>query len=264
MLGSFTFILHTHLPYVLHHGKWPHGSDWLSEAVAECYLPILGALERLGAEGLAPKISMDFSPINLEQIADPAFKDVFLAYCNEKIEAAIADYAYFASSGEEYFQPLAIFWKEFYESKKSQFEEYNYDIVGAFRRLSETGILDAMTCGATHVYFPLLLRDENVRAQMKAAIATHEKHFGKRPRGIWLPECGYRPRYKWSPPVGPAAYRMHSEDRAGIEELISEVGLEYFVVDGALTRGGKTIPAYQPQSKKLHERYLKEDRKHVV
>ena len=89
MLGSFTFILHTHLPYVLHHGKWPHGSDWLSEAVAECYLPILGVLEGLEkAEGLAPRISMDFSPINLEQLSDPAFIDVFSAYCDEKIEAA--------------------------------------------------------------------------------------------------------------------------------------------------------------------------------
>src|SRR5436190_24221602 len=80
LIGSFTFILHTHLPYVVHHGKWPHGSDWLSEAVAECYLPILDVLESLDAEGLSPRISMDFSPINLEQLADPGFADIFDAY----------------------------------------------------------------------------------------------------------------------------------------------------------------------------------------
>src|ERR1035437_3749916 len=98
MLGSFTFILHTHLPYVLHHGKWPHGSDWLSEAVAECYLPLLGVLERLEAEGLSPRISMDFSPVNLEQLADPAFAQVFADYCDEKILAAEKDYKYFGTN----------------------------------------------------------------------------------------------------------------------------------------------------------------------
>ncbi|HZK75623.1 MAG TPA: DUF1957 domain-containing protein, partial [Candidatus Kapabacteria bacterium] len=192
MLGSFTFILHTHLPYVLHHGKWPHGSDWLSEAVAECYLPILGVLESLQSEGFAPRISMDFSPINLEQLADPVFQDTFSAYCDEKIAAAELDYKYFATNGEAHLQPLAEFWREFYSRTKKDFlEKYNGNVVSGFRKLSDAGILDAMTCGATHGYFPLLLHDENIRAQLLCAIETHEKHFGRRPRGIWLPECGY-------------------------------------------------------------------------
>jgi len=259
VLGSFTFILHTHLPYVLHHGKWPHGSDWLSEAVAECYIPILEMLEQLDADGLAPRISMDFSPINLEQLSDPSFQDVFVAYCDEKIEAAEKDYDFFASNNEEHLQPLAEYWRDYYSRSKSLYtKKYNCDIVKGFRTLLDRGILDAMTCGATHGYFPLLLRDANIRAQLRCAIETHERHFNKRPRGIWIPECGYRPRYNWSPPVGPAEYQKRSEERAGVEELLAEVGLEYFVVDGALTRGGMTIPPYQPFAKQLHEQYLKE------
>jgi 1,4-alpha-glucan branching enzyme len=259
VLGSFTFILHTHLPYVLHHGKWPHGSDWLSEAVAECYIPILEVLERLDQDGLAPRISMDFSPINLEQLADPAFQDVFVAYCDEKIQAAEKDFDYFKKNKEEELRPLAAYWHDFYTRTKSLFtEKYQCDIAGGFRKLSDKGILDAMTCGATHGYFPLLLRDANIRAQLLCAIGTHEQHFGKRPRGIWIPECGYRPRYKWSPPVGSQEYRKQVEERAGVEELLAEVGLEYFVVDGALTRGGVTVPSYQPFAKTLHEQYLKE------
>src|SRR5437764_1184077 len=149
VLGSFTFILHTHLPYVLHHGKWPHGSDWLSEAVAECYIPILEMLNALDADGLAPRISMDFSPINLKQLADPAFQYVFVAYCDEKIEAAEKDYDFFASNKEAELQPLADYWHKFYSRTKSLYTEtYHCDIVGAFRKLSDRGILDAMTCGA--------------------------------------------------------------------------------------------------------------------
>ena len=259
MLGSFTFILHTHLPYVVHHGKWPHGSDWLSEAVAECYIPILGVLEELQAEGLHPQISMDFSPINLEQMADPVFEGTFVEYCDEKIAAAETDYAFFATNGEQHLQPLAEFWREFYTKTKRRFlEDYGGNVVTGFRRLSDAGVLDAMTCGATHGYFPLLLRDENIRAQLLCAIETHERHFGKRPRGIWLPECGYRPAYEWSPVLGPKEYRKERYARAGVEELVAEAGLEYFVVDGALTRGGRTVPAYQPLGQKLHEKYLEE------
>ena len=29
---DFVLALHSHLPWVLNHGRWPHGSDWLTEA----------------------------------------------------------------------------------------------------------------------------------------------------------------------------------------------------------------------------------------
>jgi 1,4-alpha-glucan branching enzyme len=245
MLGYFTFVLHTHLPYVLHHGKWPFGSDWLCEAVAECYLPILNALNRLDLQGESVKISMDFSPILLEQLADPKFPGIFTRYCDEKIGLAKADYTFFSKNGEKHYQPLALFWEEFYtECKKSFSDTYESDLPGAFKKLSDKGILDAMTCGATHGYFPLLLDDRNIRAQISLAIATHEKYFGRKPRGIWLPECAYRPRYMWSPHFGNGLVEAFRKERAGIEEIVSEFGLEYFIVEGSLTKGGKALPTY--------------------
>jgi hypothetical protein len=41
MASPFALVLHTHLPMVVNHGRWPHGSDWLCEAAFECYLPLL-------------------------------------------------------------------------------------------------------------------------------------------------------------------------------------------------------------------------------
>jgi 1,4-alpha-glucan branching enzyme len=38
---DFVLTLHSHLPYVLHHGRWPHGSDWLCEAALDTYLPLI-------------------------------------------------------------------------------------------------------------------------------------------------------------------------------------------------------------------------------
>mgnify|MGYP003290937383 CR=1 FL=1 len=44
---DFVFTLHSHLPYVLNHGRWPHGSDWICEAAVDTYLPLLETLRRL-------------------------------------------------------------------------------------------------------------------------------------------------------------------------------------------------------------------------
>jgi 1,4-alpha-glucan branching enzyme len=244
-LGYFTFVLHSHLPYVLRHGKWPHGSDWLMEAVAECYLPLLRVLTKLEKNKIPAKLSMDFSPILLEQLAAPEFPKLFIDYCNEKIDLAEKDHAYFFENDEVHLRPLALFWHEFYTELKREFlYDINSDIISAFKHFVVTGALDAMTCGATHGYFPLLGSDASIRAQIELGIATHERHFGVKPRGIWLPECGYRPRYEWSAPIGPEEFKNRKTKRAGIEEILSEFGLEYFIVEGSLTKGGTALGSY--------------------
>jgi 1,4-alpha-glucan branching enzyme len=55
---SFSLVLHSHIPYVLAHGSWPHGMDWLYEAAAETYLPLIDVFERLAAEGLPARTSI--------------------------------------------------------------------------------------------------------------------------------------------------------------------------------------------------------------
>ena len=48
MKGQVAIVLHAHLPYVRHpeHDR-PLEERWLHEAIWECYLPILGVLDRL-------------------------------------------------------------------------------------------------------------------------------------------------------------------------------------------------------------------------
>ena len=41
VIGSYCLTLHAHLPWVLNHGVWPHGMDWVNEAAAETYVPLL-------------------------------------------------------------------------------------------------------------------------------------------------------------------------------------------------------------------------------
>lgn len=244
MDGSLVLILHTHLPYVLHHGKWPHGSDWLSEAAAECYIPILNECWDLVEEGITPNLTISLSPVVAEQLADPAFAGIFNAYLAEKIEAAESDREYFAARREErHYVPLARFWRKWYAARRDDFNErYHGDLCGAFRELMEIGAIALQTCGATHGYFPLLGRDESVAAQVAVAAECHEGHFGVRPRGIWMPECAYRPCYEWEPPV-PTPY-LGRGLRRGTEQIIAAAGLEYSVVDSHMTRGGRPLGVY--------------------
>ena len=50
--GFLTFTLHAHLPYVVNHGTWPHGMEWLHEAAAETYLPLLRMLKNLERDNI--------------------------------------------------------------------------------------------------------------------------------------------------------------------------------------------------------------------
>src|SRR5947199_9968086 len=84
-LGYVTFALHSHLPYVVNHGTWPHGMEWLHEAASETYLPLLRTFGELEQQGLALKSNVHLSPILLEQLSHAVFKDEYPHYLHSKV-----------------------------------------------------------------------------------------------------------------------------------------------------------------------------------
>ena len=240
--GFLTLTLHAHLPYVVNHGSWPHGIEWLHEASAETYLPLLRVFERLHNDNIALHCNLNLSPVLLEQLAHPVFRAEFPKYLERKILAAREDEAFFLSIGENIYAETARFWQSFFADDLAQFQALNGDIVAGFRSLEERGTIEIITCAATHGYMPLLGTDESLRAQIRVAIATHEKHIGRRPRGIWAPECGYRPAGLWSYPVTPDGMtEPASFPRIGVEQALSESSLEFFFVDTHLVQESARI-----------------------
>ncbi len=267
-LGNFVLVLHSHLPFVIHHGNWPHGMEWLFEAASETYIPLLNALFDLRAEDKKPKLTISITPVLAEQLSHPIFIEEFEKFLDDEIERAIQDIVSFSENEKEKpMLPLADFWLKFYRNIKSDFvKKYDRDLIGAFRKLQDEGCLDIITCGATHGYFPLLGLDSSIQAQVKMAVRTHQKYFGKKPRGIWLPECAYRPRYAWKPIV-PSTLGMQPQMRKGVEEILDENGLQYFIVDSSLVEGGKAvIGMYMGRFEKLRQlmnQFQKEDPLHT-
>jgi 1,4-alpha-glucan branching enzyme len=237
--ARFALVLHGHLPDVVGHGVWPHGTDWLYEAAAETYLPFLRMADGLAADGIPFKATVGLTPVLCEQLADPRFFAGLKRYLQRKQRAAQQDAATMAESGEEG-AGLALHWRDHYASLLEDFvEKYDRDILADFRRLQDLGDLEIICCAATHGFLPLLPTDRAIERQLDVGIATHIRHFGRRPRGIWIPECAYRPEGSWTSPGSGRKRR-----RKGISEFLSERGLEFFFVETHMVRGGVARPAY--------------------
>ncbi len=229
-LGAFTFVLHSHFPYCRLAGRWPHGEEWIHEASAETYVPLLNALYDLRQQGVRLRLTISLSPVLAEQLYDADIRANFATYVREKIELSRADEQRHARSGDQHRLYLAKFYREWYERILASFEDrFAGDLIAAFRRLQDEGLIEIITCGATHGYLPLLSRDESISLQVKTAVASYRRLFGRDPRAIWLPECAYRP-----------AYRAESGiTRPGLEEFLMRSGLGAFFSDTHTVVGGE-------------------------
>ncbi|OGC39141.1 hypothetical protein A2Y85_08365, partial [candidate division WOR-3 bacterium RBG_13_43_14] len=247
--GYFTFVLHSHLPWVINHGRWPHGTDWLNEAAVECYLPILNYLNRLVDEGHEPGLIIGLTPILQEQLKCPAFPTEINYYFDNKIDAAQEDIKEFERTGQKHFLSTAKMWLEYYQAIKNDFNErYHKDIVNAFKNLQQQTSVEIITSAATHGYLPLLKFDRSVNAQIKLGQSVYQKNFSRPATGIWLPECAYRPAYQWKTPVG---NDENLYQRKSVDEIVSQNGLKYFIIDSHLLKGGTAIGVYLARFKEL-------------
>ena len=240
-VGSACIVLHGHMPYVLHHGSWPHGEEWLYEAAAETYLPLLTAVEECAALNGNPRLTIGLTPILLEQLAHPHFRQGFQSYLQDRFERAEDDRHEFERSGHLHMAWLATLWEQFYTHLSQQFSKIHEDIPGAFKKHALAGRVELLTSAATHGYMPLLLEDSSIRSQLRAGLAASERVLGFRPGGIWLPEGAYRPAGPWNP----AASWGGTRSRAGLERLVAEEGLTHFFVDSHLIDGGSS-PVHEP------------------
>ncbi|MEX2196162.1 MAG: 1,4-alpha-glucan branching protein domain-containing protein [Thermoleophilaceae bacterium] len=184
--GGLALVLHTHMPYVEGFGTWPFGEEWLFEAAATVYLPILEVLDG------AP-VTVGLTPVlcdQLEALRGDA-GDRFLAFLREVRAPIHEEDARGLERGGEL--ELAAELRRAagdYERAERTFEALGRDVVDAFASL---GGPQLWTSSATHAVLPLLATDPGLRLQVAAGVASHERRFGAFGGGFWLPECAYAP-----------------------------------------------------------------------
>lgn len=194
-MSALALVLHAHLPFVRH----PEHDDfleewWLYEAVVECYLPLLAAFRRLTAEGLPWQMSMTLSPPLCGMLRDPLLRTRTARHLDRLCELAEREVR--RTERQPDFAATARFYRDRLEGLRSDYHElWQGDLLAAFRGFQDAGSLEIITCGATHGFLPLMADEPTaVRAQLRLAVADYERCFGRRPRGIWLPECAYYDR----------------------------------------------------------------------
>lgn len=234
-IGAFTFVLHSHLPYARQAGMWPHGEEWVHEAIAETYLPLLNALYDLEADGVRFNLTIGITPILAEQLGDPLIVEHFVHYAAERAAWAAADVARFETAGDDPMRDLARFYHHWYARTLTSFQDrFNRDLIGAFRRLQDAGLIEVSTCAATHGYLPLLSRDSSIYGQLRTGVDAYRARFGRAPKAIWLPECAYRPAIMEDA-------NGRSMRRPGLESFLAPQGLEVFFSETHTVEGGRPV-----------------------
>ncbi|MBA3318901.1 MAG: DUF1957 domain-containing protein [Gemmatimonadales bacterium] len=234
---DFVLTLHSHLPYVLNHGRWPHGSDWLCEAALDTYLPLIEVLRGLQAGGIPAPVTLGVTPVLANQLVSRTFVAEMDAFFAQRLVACDEAPASLAATGEGHLLPLVNFWRERLGRLRRLFHDIGGNIVAALRALEGAGRLELITSAATHGFLPLLARDESIRLQLAVGRAEHRRLFGRSPEGVWLPECAYRPRGPWHPVRGAPQAGI----RRGIDEHLSDAGFRYFFVDSHLASAGRPL-----------------------
>lgn len=193
--GYVSFILHAHLPFIHH----PESEDyleeeWLFEAISETYIPLLTNFKKLEEEKVDFRITMTLTPPLLSMFDNKLLQNRYINYLKKHIELCKKEVA--RTSYDNRLNTLSKYYLDRYSNDLYIFKElYECNLINAFKHFQDVGVLEIITCGATHGYFPILyVNEKTVKAQIGVGVETYKKYFGRPPRGIWLPECGYVPQ----------------------------------------------------------------------
>ncbi|PSP17483.1 MAG: DUF1957 domain-containing protein [Cyanobacteria bacterium QS_8_64_29] len=219
--GYLALVLHAHLPFIRHPpGDGALEQQWLFQAMTESYIPLLRVLEGLAQDGIDFQLTLGLSPTLVAMLRDPFLQQRYEAYLTRSIELAARESRH--GDRDAHRRSLAAHYAREFRCIRATWESHNRDLVAAFRQLAAADYLDIITCAATHGYLPLLrAHPEAVRAQIAVACQHHWQHFGQRPSGIWLPECGY---YE------------------GLERVLAQAGLRYFITEAHGLRHARPQP----------------------
>ncbi len=206
-VGTFCLVLHTHLPWLAHHGSWPVGEEWLHQAWATSYDPVLTVLEDLADEGYTDLLTLGITPILAAQLDDPYCLDLQRIWLNDRHLRATG----MTAASEPTRRELGRWEAEKSMSAMQSFEDrWRNGGSQLIRSLIDRQAVELLSGPLAHPFQPLL--DSDVAGfELTTGLDDAELRLGHRPRGLWAPECAYRP---------------------GLEQLYQQAGVGHFLLDG--------------------------------
>ncbi|NKQ54794.1 glycoside hydrolase family 57 protein [Amycolatopsis sp. K13G38] len=208
--GTFCLVLHSHLPWLAHHGSWPVGEEWLYQAWAHSYLPVVNLLRRFAEEGRRDVLTLGVTPVLAAQLDDP--------YCLRTFHEWLGHWQLRALQASTLPGLRDLGAAEHLAATRATdaFEtQWRHGFSPMLRSLVDSDVIELLGGPLTHPFQPLL--EPRVREfALRTGLDDTALRIGRRPAGIWAPECGYAP---------------------GMEEGYAAAGVERFLVDGPSLRG---------------------------
>ena len=206
--GTFCLVLHSHLPWLARHGAWPVGEDWLYQAWAHSYLPVVDVLSRLADRGHRDLLTLGVTPVLAAQLDHP--------YTLRAMHAWLGDWQLRAHATHRRLPDVAAREHRAAAAALRTFERtWRHGASPVFRALAEAGTVELLGGPATHPFGPLLPGRVR-RFLLDGGLRDTARRLGRTPEGIWAPECGYSP---------------------GMEHDYAAAGVRRFLVDGPAMRG---------------------------
>lgn len=220
--GYWNLVLHAHLPYIRH----PEYNDfleedWFFEGLTETYIPILLFAERLLEEKVHFRFTINLSPTLCSMMMDDLLRSRYLRHLNKLIE--LCEKEVFRTRNLPHLNRVAEMYVTKLKKCREIFERYHGNILAGFKRLQDAGVIEIITCCATHGFLPLMIDNRAKAAQIRAGADYYAEIFGKRPQGIWLAECAYT---------------------KGVDEILKQEGIRYFFLDAHGILFGNPRPRY--------------------
>jgi 1,4-alpha-glucan branching enzyme len=222
--GYLSLVLHAHLPFVRHVADpRPQRDDWFLQALVECYLPLFQSWHRLLAERVPFRLTLSISPTLLSMFTDPYLRERAGTHLDQL--AGLAGEELVRTRGHRELHAVAQMYADrFAEMRKFYLDRWDGDVVECLRPLVDGGGVELITTCATHGFLPALSADDNaVRAQIQVALDMYDKVWGGRPKGFWIPECGYYP---------------------GLDAELEKQGIRYFIAGTQGVLKGRPSPRY--------------------
>ncbi len=222
--GYLALVLHAHLPFVRHPEEdYFLEENWLFEAITETYIPLLEVFDNLYNDSVGFKVTMSITPPLACMLKDPLLQERYLRHINKLIELSEKELQ--RTQYDSLYHGLAAKYNHKFERAKQIFsEKYKNDLTLGFKYFQDKGCLEIIASCATHGFLPnLRVNESSVKAQVEIGINNYIKTFGKKPKGFWLPECGYYPR---------------------VDEFLKNAGIKYFFIDSHGIMHADPVPRY--------------------
>lgn len=210
-------MLHSHLPWLLKHGTWPVGEEWLFQAYARSYLPLLAAIKGLRGRGFTNIASIGITPVLAAQLDDP--------YALDNLEIWIRNWQLRALDIPRSHPAREDTLDTAHQALTNFEDSFSRGASPVIRSLVDAQAIEILGGPLAHPFTPNLLPDVH-RLLLAQGLTDARRRWGFQPDGIWVPECAYRP---------------------GQESIYAELGVEYFVVDEPAVRsaGGRPSRSYR-------------------